>query len=296
MYGGPGSTLSHGVSVSGGVIEFNDCLMHGGDASASCYGFDFSGSTTGTVTRCTAKGGWGGLSCYGGRVENNAAILFSDCTILGGGYGRKVGGTYIYNTSTAKFALDATKPGKIVSAYVSVSVATAGATVQLADDAVGTNLFTDTASLAAATTVVMPIKIDLLTAAAGFIFTNVAGGSPANGSFTITYFWEPSYGAATTSACLGMYCNSLSTVEFHNCNILANIDSYGMWVTSSGILRTKIFGGHIASGPRTTGRRTGIHAAAAWASATIYNAVIGGGTSGPITALAGTANGSNIEV
>lgn len=298
--GGGGGT-SHGWSFAGSsgllTARLIDCRGTGGDGAAGNHGLSLATGAVVQMVGGTFTGGSGGTGCYGMNVTGNALVRAIRSSYRGGGVLRPLGGSYAYAAATAKFQPSAAFPWKLVGATLIVTAATAGATVQLADAAAAGNAITAAQSLAATGQFVLPITSQVLLAAAAFAFTVVAGGAPADGSFTILYDYEPNYGGATTTGCLGAQLDSTQKCLFEDCEFLSNANSIGCYVTANGIVRSELHGGLVASGKLDAGgtRPKALVAAAAWNPAPVDRVLLDGGQTS-VTCRAGTANGSSLEV
>jgi hypothetical protein len=298
FFGGEFAGVScHGVSFSSSYAHLESCIFRGGNLNASCYGIDVQLRSIVTLVNCSSRGGEGGTSCYGIRLTTNCLVNAFKSTFMGGGVGVIKSGTYTFSSVTsARFQLSTTMPGKIIGATIVISVATVGATVQLADASSGGNNISGTASLAATGTLYIPINANVLIPASSYVYTNVAGGTAPDNSFVVTYSFEPSFGGSTVNGSCAVYNDSDSKNKFISCDCISNIDSDAGYFSANGISQTSIFGGVWSSGPRSVGtRKKAINAASAWASAPVYGVILDGGQTN-LTCVAGVANQTSWEV
>jgi hypothetical protein len=289
---------SNGATCSGILLqadcspEMVDCVGIGGNGGATCYGFRIVQGSHPTMRGCSGFGGHGGTGSHGISIGANCRPMLVRCTGVGGGVR--------YTTATAAVAAssrqdDAINPGafpwRLIGIVVNVTAAAAGGvtlTFRSATGGVGDPL-TGAVSVAALGLAYFVVSEHRLITAGNSIYGRLSAPDAAL-AYTAYYVYEHAYGT-----CYGLHVDTGEAVRFQDCAALSNCDSVAVYVTSTGILRSVFIGGTARSGLLTASRPKAFECQASWSPGQVFNMVLDGGSTN-LTAAAGTANGSNVEL
>jgi len=127
---------------------------------------------------------------------------------------------------------------------------------------------------------------------------NVTGGAPADGSFTVAWEAEPSFGGTNGVSCAAAFPDSDNPVEFRNCILRSNSASDAVWISTNGkSTRTTFLNCTIRSGPLSVGtRKKAVNVTSSFSSAPVFECVLDGGSTNLTAAAATATNGTNTEV
>ena len=198
-------------------------------------------------------------------------------------------------TATARqddaIAPSATKPYRLIGIQINVTAAAAAGvtlTFRTASGG-GGNAITGAVAVDSTGTKNFPVT-GYYVLAAGASFYGRLSASDSTLAYTITCVYTTEY-----TTCYGLYHDSNARSVFLDCDFLSNGSSSAVYVTATGTTRALFAGGTVSSGENSSSRPAAFAAASAWSNAPVYNMVFNGGSIN-VTAAAGTANGSNVEV
>jgi len=291
--GGAGGATGHGIYNRDSHTEMVNCVGIGGAGGTGCYGiYNFSGSFA-IMRRCTGIGGSGGTGCYGISNTDGSGPAMVDCI----GYG---GGAYPKNTLAAvtasartenAFRPTASYPYRLIGITINVTAAAAGGVTLTMRDATGGGGNALTGAMAVDTTGKKQITVTghRYITAGNYLYARLSA-EDATLAYTACYVYEH---CAIT--CYGLYHDSVALTRIDNCTFISNAASEAVYVTANGDDATIFIGGTARSGLNSGTREKAFVCAASWSPGQVYNMVLDGGSTN-LTAAAGTANGSNIEL
>jgi len=294
-----------------------ECIVTRGAGWADCYGIYNTTSSSPTMTNRTGAGGAGGTACHGIVNTTSSSPTMRNCTGTGGAGGASCYG--IVNTTSSsptmrncigtnnQFSASATiaassrqentfqptaaHPWCITGVRINVTAASAsGVTLTLRDTTGGGgNALSGAIAVDAVAATSFPITGHRVIAAGGNIFAYLSA-SDATLAYTISYVYETCY-----ATCYGLYQDTDAPVMVEDCTFASNAASAAIYVTNNGDDQSVFIGGTAHSGKNSGTREKAIVCQSAWNPGQVYNMVLDGGSTN-LTAAAGTANGTCVEV
>ena len=260
---------SHGLFTSGcgaGVILHNLYINNVTTGFAGCHGIYNYVSSSPSMTGCTGVGG--------GTVSNTTSAV-------------------VAATSRQE---DAFRPGtgypyRLVGVYIKVTVAAAGGVTLTLRDATGGAGNALSAAIVVDTTGAkyFPITGHRVIADSAYVYAWLSA-SDATLAYTVYYTYEKCF-----TSCYGLYQDSDAACRIAQLIAVSNAASAAVYVTANGINLTVFEGGVARSGLNSGVREKALSCAVAWNPGQVYNMVLEGGSTN-LTAAAGTANGTNVEL
>lgn len=290
--GGAGGASCYGIfnNMSSPVME--NCVGTGGAGGANCYGI---ANTSGgpTMTNCFGIGGRGGTGCYGILNNNSSIPLMTGCVGIGGGARRIQTSATIAASSRQEdtFQPTASHPYRITGIAINVTAAAAAGVTLTLRDATGGGGNALSAAQAVETTgyKYFPITGHRVITAGNNVFAYLSA-SDATLAYTAYYTYETCYGTS-----YGLYQDTDAAVTVQDCSFFSNAASPAVYVSNNGDNLSVFIGGTARSGRNDGTREKAFVCQSAWNPGQVYNMVLDGGNTN-LTAAAGTANGSNIEL
>lgn len=285
-----GGIESHGLMIVScqAITLFSNCSFLGGDASATCEGLHVQGASAPVFSNCTMRGGSGGIGCYHIFCGSASSARFTGChTEI-----PKTSGLLSAITATTTKILHVTKPFQIASMTIQVNTAGgAGSTVSVGTTLGGTDII-NTLAIDATGWQHPPLGAGTLTlmSANAPIYITISGtGSP---SLTLAYCVEIAF-----ASCRALELHSSEYARFENCSLISNCASDAVYIDSYALVSPlfRISNCHIEARPAAAGAMNAIKATGTINPAGVYLCTLVGGTTN-ITAAAGTANGTNVEL
>ena len=314
-----GFSGSYGFLLSGGSPTLTDCTGAAG-GTTNGYGWNVGTVSRPTMTRCTGIGGDGGTGGHGFYFANGARATMTDCVGVGGAGATTASGIYFasnsggrlrrctgigggarWQTATATIAATsrqedtfrptASQPWMLKGISINISAAAAGGvTLQLFDaTGGGGNALSAAVSVASTGTVYIPVTGNRIITAGSYVYAYLSA-SDATLAYTISYEYEVS-----NPSCYGLYNGATLALALDDCLFISNGATIAAYIASASQALSVFSGGIARSGKNDAGRAKAMSSASSWNPAAVYNMTLDGGTAN-ITAAAGTANGSNIEV
>lgn len=289
-----------GMNCYGMQLNFNcnpvltNCTIIGGSGGAVSYGLISTGGSNPTLRYCTIIGGSGGIQAIGLYVNANSAMRATDCLVMGGGGDYRTASATVTASSRQEdtFRPIAAHPYRLVVAVtVNVSAAAAaGVTLTLRDaTGGGGNALTDAIDVASTGTKYAAITGHRTIAAAGNVYARLSS-SDATLAYTISYQYTVEY-----VQCYALYNTSALRQDYINCVFASNAESPAAYVATAGNTASVFVGGVAKSGLNSGTRQKAFVCQSAWNPGQVYNMTLDGGSTN-LTAAAGTANGTNVEL
>lgn len=309
---------AYGIQLVTGSPEMRECIGYGGNNGNTCHGILTGTISNAVMVRCIGYGGNGGSNCRGINNAYGSNITMIECIGVGGiqtaGSGLFVnnstslraircigiGGGVTPQSSTATIAAStrqedtfrahATLPYRITGLAISVTAAAAAGVTLTFRTATGGGGNAITAAIAVSSTgsQYIPVSGNYVISGAAYVYARLSA-SDSTLAYTVYYTYE-----LCSNASYGIYHDSDAQVIYEDCTAISNADSAAIYVGGNNGL-TKFIGGTARSGKNDGTRRKAIYCLASWNPGQVYDMVLDGGSTN-LTAAAGTANGSNIEL
>ncbi|MFA6046468.1 MAG: hypothetical protein WC718_15895, partial [Phycisphaerales bacterium] len=321
--GGGGTDCMGAAFVEYPTGLYKDCYFNAGDGNTTCYGGYFNQSASPVFDHCDFRGGDGGNLCIGCMTGDVSSPQFNDCTVRGGSAGTGCRGIYVRQsaaprykgtkvllhtagyaktgvTATTTMIGHATLPIRYLSMDIFVTTGTgvgSGGTVSIGTTLAGTEIVNAQAIEAAPagnwSKVTLGSGIINVLGANAPLYITVDNGTGSAPALLIYY----TYCIANTSCEAVYFSDAIGAWKLSGCEIESNPASDAVYATAATVTASQgeIIGCDISVMPRDTAAMKAINAEASWSPAPIYNCVLAGGTTN-ITAAAGTANGTNVEL
>ena len=287
---------SHGLFTSGcgaGVILHNLYINNVTTGFADCCGIYNNSSSSPSMTSCTGVGGAGGTACCGIINTTSSSPSMTSCTGVGGGVICNSASATVPATSRQE---DAFRPGtgypyRLVGVYLNVTVAAAaGVTLTLRDATGGLgNPLSGAITVDTTGAKYFPITGHRVIANSAYVYAWLSA-TDATLAYTAYYAYEKCF-----TTCYGLYQDSDAACRIAQLVAVSNAASAAVYVTANGVNLTVFEGGVARSGLNSGVREKALSCAVAWNPGQVYNMVLEGGSTN-LTAAAGTANGTNVEL
>jgi len=292
--GGAGGAYCYGIyNGSSSSPSMTSCTGVGGAGGTSCYGIYNTSSSNPSMTSCTGVGGAGGIACHGIINTSSSSPSMTGCTGVGGGVIRNSASATVPATSRQE---DAFRPGtgypyRLVGVYLNVTVAAAaGVTLTLRDATGGLgNPLSGAITVDTTGAKYFPITGHRVIANSAYVYAWLSA-TDATLAYTVYYAYEKCF-----TTCYGLYQDSDAACRIAQLVAVSNAASAAVYVTANGVNLTVFEGGVARSGLNSGVREKALSCAVAWNPGQVYNMVLEGGSTN-LTAAAGTANGTNVEL
>ena len=289
-----GFASCHGIyNYSSSSPTMTDCTGVGGAGGTSCHGIYNYSSSSPSMTGCTGVGGAGGTFCHGIVNTSSSSPSMTSCTGVGGGVIRNSASATVPATSRQE---DAFRPGtgypyRLVGVYLNVTVAAAaGVTLTLRDATGGLgNPLSGAITVDTTGAKYFPITGHRVIANSAYVYAWLSA-TDATLAYTVYYAYEKCF-----TTCYGLYQDSDAACRIAQLVAVSNAASAAVYVTANGVNLTVFEGGVARSGLNSGVREKALSCAVAWNPGQVYNMVLEGGSTN-LTAAAGTANGTNVEL